>query len=606
MKALPVPEPGIPDSRSPLRYLWWLAGTQAATIAGGIGFGIAWMAARAVAPAVVGRAVDALANRDSGGLLRWSAVLAALGLGQTIAGLCRHRFAVTNWLAGAYRTVAVVTRHATGLGATLAKRVAAGEVVSIGTADISHVGNGMDITARGSGSVVAIVVVSVILIDTSPRLGLIVLCGVPLLMCLVGLLLRPLHRRQHAYRELSGELTGQAADIVAGLRVLRGVGGEAAFAERYRVRSQRLRAAGVRVARVESVLLAAQVFLPGVFVALVTWIGARYVRTGAITPGELVASYGYATFLVFPMRTLVETAQKLTRAYVAARRVVTLLALRPELTDPPRPADPPDTVGELVDPVSGVVVRPGVLTALAAADPADAVAITDRLGRYDPTSTVLLSGVPLHDLPLAAVRERILVADNNARLFRGRLRDELTPPAPSPTASSRPVPQGEPAAPAPRDGARLGHPGVAQSSNVAVSGGGVAGALYAAAAGDIVDSLPAGLDTEVTLGGREFSGGQQQRLRLARALLADPPVLILVEPTGAVDAHTEARIGDRLPAARAGRATLICSTSPLLLDRADRVVFVVGGRVVAEGTHAGLLRTDPRYAATVTRGEDSP
>jgi ABC-type multidrug transport system fused ATPase/permease subunit len=159
------------------------------------------------------------------------------------------------------------------------------------------------------------------------------------------------------------------------------------------------------------------------------------------------------------------------------------------------------------------------------------------------------------------VRERILVADNDARLFRGRLRDEL-------------------------------------------GSCDVASALYAAAAEDIVEALPDGLDTEIRQGGREFSGGQQQRLRLARALLADPPILVLLEPTSAVDAHTEARIGDRLATARAGRTTLVCTSSPLLLDRADRVVFVADGRVVAEGAHRELLRTQPSYAATVTRGED--
>ena len=102
--------------------------------------------------------------------------------------------------------------------------------------------------------------------------------------------------------------------------------------------------------------------------------------------------------------------------------------------------------------------------------------------------------------------------------------------------------------------------------------------------------------------GREFSGGQQQRLRLARALLADPPVLVLVEPTSAVDAHTEARIADRLGACRPGRTTVVCTTSPLVLDRADHVIYVESGRVVAEGTHRELLDREPRYAATVTEG----
>jgi ABC-type multidrug transport system fused ATPase/permease subunit len=558
MTALPVRDPGTPDDRSATRYLLWLARTQGGTLSAAILFGIGWMAMPALAPAVVGRAVDALAGRDAGALLRWSALLLALGVLQTVASVFRHRFAVTNWLAGAYRTAQVTARHAASLGATLPKRVVAGEVVSIGTSDISHIGHAMDITARGAGSIVAVVVVTVILLAASPRLGLVVLLGVPLLMAAVALLLRPLHRRQHAYRELTGDLTGRAADIVAGLR---GVGGEAAFAARYQEQSQDLRAAGVRVARVESVLEAAQVLLPGVFVALVTWIGARFALAGDITAGELVAFYGYAVFLIFPLRTLVEAANRMTRAHVSARRVVRLLTLRPEVADPPAPVRPPRADGDLVDPDSGLVVRPGLLTALAAADPADAVAITDRLGRYDPASAARLSGVPLRDLAVAAVRERIVVADNDARLFRGRLRDEL----------------GE---------------------------GDVLSALHTAAAEDIVEALPEGLDTEITQGGREFSGGQQQRLRLARALLADPPILVLVEPTSAVDAHTEARIGDRLAAARAGRTTLVCTTSPLLLDRADRVAYVAGGRVVAEGTHAELIQAQPGYAATVTRSED--
>jgi ABC-type multidrug transport system fused ATPase/permease subunit len=128
-------------------------------------------------------------------------------------------------------------------------------------------------------------------------------------------------------------------------------------------------------------------------------------------------------------------------------------------------------------------------------------------------------------------------------------------------------------------------------------------ALAVACATDIVEALPDGLDAEVAERGREFSGGQQQRLRLARALLVDPPVLILVEPTSAVDAHTEARIAARLGAARQRRTTVVTTTSPLLLNRADRVVYVEDGKAIAEGTHRELLAVEPRYRATVTREE---
>ncbi len=569
MRSFPVPDPGVPDHRSPARYLLWAARAQWPTMAGGMACGVLWMATQALTPAVIGRAIDAgVAAGDAGALLRWSGVLLALGAIQAAAGVMRHRFSTVNWLGAAFRTIQVTSRQATRLGATLPKRLATGEVVSVGVADVSHIGGGMDITARGTGSVVGIAVAGTVMIVTSWRLGLIVLAGVPLLAAVVGPLLRPLHRHQHRQRALQGELATRAGDIVAGLRVLRGIGGEQVFAERYREESQAVRAAGVRVARTESLLEGAQLLLPGLLVALVTWMGARFALAGRISVGELVSFYGYAVFLIDPLRTLTEAADKLTKAHVAARRVVRILAMRPEL---PGGGTAPRPRGDLVDAASGLVVRPGRLTAVAAATPEDAEAIADRLGRFT-DGPVTWGGTPLRELPLETVRAAILVADNEAKIFSGRLLDELAGLEPGQDAGE----------------------GTRQR---------VFAALRAACAEDIVAELPGGPDTWIAEGGREFSGGQQQRLRLARALVADPEVLVLVEPTSAVDAHTEARIAARLAASRAGRTTVVCTTSPLVLDRVDEVAFVVGGRVVATGPHRALLAAEPRYAATVTRQE---
>jgi len=560
VKSLPVQDPGTPDHRSPARYLIWLTRTQARSVAAGATLGVIWMLSQALMPGVIGRAIDeGVAAKDASALALWACVLLALGAVQATSGVIRHRFSVFNWLAAAYRTVQVVTRQSTRLGATLPKKLSAGEVVSVGISDVAHIGEGMDILGRGSGAVVAIIAVSAILLTTSPPLGLVVLIGVPVILALAAPLLRPLRERETRHRELVGELNGRATDLVAGLRVLRGIGGERLYAGRYRAQSQRVRAAGVHEAHAESRLSGAEVLLPGLLVALVTWIGAHFAADGKITPGQLVAFYGYAVFLVEPLRTVGEAAGKLTKAHVAAGRVCRLLDLEPEITHPGS-AHPS---GELVDHASGLVVRRGTLTAIAAADPRDAQAIADRLGGYV-DAEVTYGGVPLSQV--ADVRERILVAVNEDRLFSGPLRESLAPP--------------------PGDGLR---------------GPDLEAAIEAAAAEDIVDAV--GLDAHVVEAGREFSGGQQQRLRLVRALAADPDVLVLVEPTSAVDAHTEARIAGRLGAARAGRTTVVCTTSPLVLDRADHVVYVEDGTVLAEGGHRELLDAEPRYAATVTRGE---
>ncbi|MDP9445237.1 MAG: ATP-binding cassette domain-containing protein, partial [Actinomycetota bacterium] len=221
-------------------------------------------------------------------------------------------------------------------------------------------------------------------------------------------------------------------------------------------------------------------------------------------------------------------------------------------------------------------VEPGRMTAVVSETPDASAAIADRLGRYTDgdvapgdgmLSHVTLDGVRLVDLPRAVVRERILVSDTGSTLFSGILREQL-------------------------DGGR---------------GAGDAAlwrALETASAGDVVEALPSGLAAEIEERGRSLSGGQRQRLALARALVADPEVLVLVEPTSAVDAHTEARIAERLGGHRHGSTTVLVTSSPLLLDRTDYVLFMQDGRVAAEGEHRALLRTNPRYRRVVTRGEE--
>jgi ABC-type multidrug transport system fused ATPase/permease subunit len=319
------------------------------------------------------------------------------------------------------------------------------------------------------------------------------------------------------------------------------------------------------VGRLQSVLDALQILLPGVFVVLVVWLGARFAVQDRISAGELVAFYGYSAFLMIPLRTATEFANKWIRAHVSAGRVVRVLALEPEVADPEHTYPEPPPGAELVDVHSGLRVTHGQVTALVSDRPEETALVADRLGRYV-DGEVRWGDVPLAGLPRDVVRRRIVVSDPESALFSGVL-----------------------------------------GRQVDVRGRGdrtLAEALRTASAEDILDALPEGLDTLVTERGRSFSGGQRQRLVLARALTVDPEVLVLVEPTSAVDAHTEARIADRLVAHRAGRTTVVTTTSPLLLDRVDRVALLSEGRVVAVGTHRELLRDVPEYRAVVTRELD--
>lgn len=565
MRHLPLADPGVPDTRSPGRYLWWVARGQWPTVLGGVTFGSIWMVAQSVMPAIIGKAIDAgVAGNDRRQLWLWAMALLGVGLLQAAAGIVRHRFAVSNWLIAAYRTVQVVSRHAVRLGATLPRRVSTGEVVSIGSSDLNHVGNSIEVMGRGAGALVSFVVVALILLKSSTTLGLVVLIGMPTLLFLLTPLLKPLQKRNMAQREMMGHLNSLASDIVGGLRVLRGIGGEEVFHRRYAVESQRVRAAGVEVARLQSLLDALQVFLPGLFVVIVVWLGARFAVQGDITPGELVAFYGYSAFLMLPLRTATEVANKLIRGLVAGQRICRVLSVEPEVSDVAT-VRTASTDAELVDVQSGLVVKPGAMTAVVAEKPDESAALADRLGRFA-EGPVLMGGVSLSDLDRGFVRRSIVVSDANATLFSGSLRDELNPR------------------------------GTASDADIMA-------AVRTASADDVLDLLDGGLDAEVEERGRSFSGGQRQRLVLTRALTIDPDVLVLVEPTSAVDAHTESIIAQRLRRHRSGRTTVVTTASPLLLDTADAVALVEDGRVVATGSHRELL-DDPRYQRVVARGQD--
>ncbi len=591
MHELSNPGPGKPDHESAARYLWWVARSQARGLFAAAAAGIVWMVAQALMPAVIGHAIDAgVTARDGGALASWTAVLLGLGVIQAGAGVLRHRLSVLNWIGGSFLSVQVTVRKVVQLGATLPKRLAAGEVVSIGVSDVMQIGSAMDIVGRGSGSVVAIGVVAVIMVTTYATIGWLTVAAVPAMAIAMALLIHPLHRRQHVQRDRQAQLATRASDIVAGLRVLRGIGGEDLFAARYRTSSRWVMRAGISVGAIDSMLAGAEILLPGLLVAVVVWIGARMAAGGAITAGQLVACYGYAVFLTSPVRTLTEATDKVTKAHVAARRVIRLLQESPEITDAGLAALPPEPGAVLVDHESGLVVRPGQVTGVAAARATDAAAIADRLGRFA-DGEVTYGGIRLADLPLDAVRRTILVSCNSDRLFAERLRDELSPPG----TLREPPPEALPAKALPAE---------ALPAEAVLAEALLAGVLHAASASDVVDALPEALDTRIAEAGREFSGGQQQRLKLARALAADPPVLVLVEPTSAVDAHTEAAIAARLAQARAGRTTVVAATSPLVLSQAHHVVFVDRGRVVAEGSHADLVARHPGYAATVTRREE--
>ncbi|KUF15242.1 ABC transporter transmembrane domain-containing protein [Streptomyces silvensis] len=589
IRDLPYADPGEPDARSGPRFLLWLGRNQLGGQLRSLCWGLLHFLGIAAMPYTVGLAVQAVVDGSGTRLAVSGGVILLAGVAVTLGDTMLHRTAVTNWITAAARTQQLLARKTSVLGAALTRRVAAGEVVAVSTGDVEKIGWFVEALSRFAAAALTVLAVCVGLLVYQPALGVVVAVGIPVLALAVLPLLPRATRRADVQREKAGRATELAADTVAGLRVLRGIGGEDLFLDRYRRASQEVRTAAVRSARMWAVISATQVLLPGLLLVALVWYGVHLAGEGRITVGELVTVYSAVMLLNYPLRHFEEIAMAYSFSRPSAKRAARVLSLERVAEPAPARADDLSTdgardgrpvvpSGDLQDPATGLLAQAGRLTAVVCGDPDAAGRLAERLGGHPACEeatglpSVRLGGVPLDGLPLDTARTAVLVQDKDPVLLSGTLRSLLDVPA---SGAVRPRQ-----------------------------------ALAAAQCGDVLDALVQGsvgddpMDAHLTERGRSLSGGQRQRLALARSLVTDPEALVLDEPTSAVDSHTEARIADGLRALRSGRTTVVLTSSPLLLDRADRVVFLHDGQVTAVGEHRDLIVTEPRYRAVVTRETD--
>ena len=558
---------------------------------------------QAIVPAFLGQALDAgIENGLNGRVWGIGALLLVLFVVYAVGDTMMSYFGVTTWMRTAFDVDRLVGRQISATGKDLSRQVSTGEVATIIASDADYLGKLIEHLPALLGAAASFLVVAVLMLRTSVSLGLIVILGMPLVAAIVTLVIRPLQKRQAVQREAHSAVTTVTTDTVAGLRILRGIGGEDVFARRYRDASQELRRRGVEVASSQATLMTLQVLLPGLFAAIVVWVAARMAVAGSLTPGGLITFYGYTAYLSWPLWVFTSSVQDYTRAVVGARRLSRLLEVAPaagslveRLNLDPAAAHP--VSGDLVDTGSGLRLKEGRMTALVCPDPQVSADLATRLGRFtDAGPTVTLAGRPLTTMPLEQVRASVVVSGATAQLFTGTLREALdvrSGPDPQP-AGLEDLLRAETERTTGADVDQQVRP----QEREAPGDDRLIEAIGIADAGDVLTSLSEGLAGMITEKGRSLSGGQRQRVALARALLTEAPTLVLIEPTSALDSHTEARVAAQVHRARAGRTTVVVTASPLVLEACDEVILLDSG-----GTE--LLRSTHRELMTMARSGDA-
>lgn len=530
-----------------------------------------WQLSETLVPVVIGLVVDQAVDGGSVADLAWTlGVLVALFVVLSNGYKLGSRFVVRSSETEAHLLRREISAHVLHPRGARTDRLA-GETLSIATSDAALVPTVLHQLGFAIASAVAVLAAAVYVLQVDLVIGLVILLGVPGVLVTIQALAPLVARRTRRQQESTAQASGVAADLLAGLRPLKGIGGEDVALRRYREVSRRASADTIAVARAWGYLAGLTTALSGVLLAVVALVAGQRALDGTLSLGELIALVGLTQFLAEPIRGLGDVSAQFAASRASARRIVDFLHTPRILGADGRVPD--ETLPELVlesataGPLLGLDLRvaPGELVALSVEDPAASDTLVSLLSGETAVDSgrVRLGAVDLHELAVDARRTHLLVASHHSDVFEGTLRSTLDP-----------------------GGTRTDEE--------------LAPALAASAADDVVRLHPDGLDRTVRDGGTSLSGGQRQRLTLARALATERPVLVLQDPTSAVDAVTEQDIAPALREIRRGRSTLVITSSPALLQQADRVVVVRDGRVVAEGTHTELMG-DPTYRTAVRR-----
>ncbi|MFJ8655829.1 ABC transporter ATP-binding protein [Streptomyces rochei] len=446
-----------------------------------------------------------------------------------------------------------------------------GEVLTIATEDADQTADIIEVVPLLISSLVAVLVASVALGLADPQLGVLVIAGTVAILTVLSVMSRRIGSGTREQQARVARAGAKVADLIIGLRPLHGFGGNHAAFRSYRKVSAEARHQSVTVARANGAYAGAALALNAVLAAAVTLTAGWLAFEGRITIGELVMAVGLAQFIMEPLKLFSEMPKYVMIARASAERMALVLNAPPVTV--PGSGRPAAGGGLEVDCVRHGVLRElkfhvaaGEFVAIAAyqpraaADLAAVLALRVPPGAYE--GVVRVGGRDLADLSVEAVREHLLVNPYDGEIFAGTLRTNIDPSG---------------------------------------TGRSVTEAVEASMLTDVVALHPDGLDHPVRDRGANLSGGQRQRLSLARALAADTEVLVLRDPTTAVDAVTEQLIARNVAALRRGRTTLVITSSPALLDVADRVLVLDDGVVTAEDTHRNLLATDEGYCRAVAR-----
>jgi ATP-binding cassette, subfamily B, bacterial len=551
--------------------------SQSAGVVGAAISGLLWQIGAVAAPLMVKNAIDrGVLTRDHAALLAWLGALLLVGLLEMTAGAVRHVYAIRNRARSDARVRDAIFAHALRLDASYHDRVGPGELMSRASSDAEHVARMMDSIGHTIGYVLTVCAVAVVLLVIDWRLALVVLIPLPLIT-LAGLIYS---RRYHAHTERLQAAWGEAATLVeetvAGIRVVKGIGAGRSLAGEFRGRSSRIVDRALDIARLDAVFMPTLEFLPLLGLLAVLWLGGRRVIAGDLSLGSFVAFNAYVAMLVWPLRVLGQRVTTLQKAVGASARISEVLDAEPRLVEPRHPI-------ELEQPVRGDVrlvgvrfghedghavldgldlhLAPGESLALVGPTGSGKSTIAGLLARlYDPEDgAVLLDGHNVRDLRLSDVRNAVALVFEETFLFSDTVRENI----------------------------RLARPDANDDA--------IARAAELAGAAEFVADLPEGYETVLGERGFSLSGGQRQRIAIARAILADPAVLVLDDATSAVDATKEHEIRAALTTVMEGRTTLVIAHRPATIALADRVAVLEGGRIVEEGTHGDLLRRSPRY-----------